>query len=181
MKERAKTTSGNKAKAKTIVLVVCLSFWIISIVFNFYITSAEEAKKKPDLGAKSFIKALREYRQRRGIWPQDLKGLNEAKIWSVTGTVIGKDGHSIEAGNYYYRYYLLDGDAVSLWAVPLGEYSYLGATHYLLIGRTKMRHWMGPPLSSKEQVKWITPHPIPEQLERLGLKEQNTEIKVSRW
>jgi len=177
MPDKTKPSSGRRFGITAVVFIVSLIFFVPSVPYRWYAESAEFERDKPQLYANSVVKALREFRERRGSWPAKLQELSEAKVWSAMDDVeVGEDGRNMVVSNYYYRYFVLSGDAVGLWAVPLGKNVEMGSTHYMLVGRLDMRHWIGPPMK-KEDAKLIVPYPTPAQFALLLLKEQRVAVE----
>lgn len=172
MPDNTKPTSGKKIGISAVYLIIALIVFIPSVPYQWFAESRAAEADKPKLYANTIVKAFREFRERRGVWPQNLQELSDAKVWSTIGDVqVGEDGRNMVVSNYYYRYFSLPGDAIGLWAVPVGKDVETGSTHYLLVGLLDMRHWIGPPLK-KEDAKLIVPFPTPAQFAMLLLKEQ---------
>lgn len=172
---------GNKGKPQgrfrypltSFVFIACLVFWLVSMPVQWHLASAREASERPDLWLNTFIRSLREYRERKAKWPDRLGDLEREGLWQLAdGEEGGRDGRNLIYANYYYRYYLLPDDVVSVWAIPLGKYASEGRTHFVLLGRSKMRHWMGPALTSGD-VKMVVSYPTDEQFGLLMMKEQD--------
>lgn len=175
MPDKTKPTSGSRFGITAVVFIASLIFFVASVPYKWSAESAEIERGKPQLYANSVIKALREFRERRGAWPDKLQDLSSAKVWNTIDDVqVGDDGRNMVVSNYYYRYFTLPGDAVGLWAVPVGKHVDLGSTHYLLVGRLDMRHWIGPPMK-KEEARLIVSYPTPAQFALLLMKEQMVE------
>lgn len=159
----------------TFTFIGCLVLFLISVPVQRRSAAAREEAKKPDLYLNSVVRALREYRKNRGRWPEKLDVLESEGVWELqAGAEVGAGGRSLQMANYYYRYFVLDGDAVSVWAVPVGDYAYLGSTNFVVVGQKQMRMWKGGPLRH-EDAKLVVPYPSDEQFALLMMKEQKLE------
>ena|SRR2546421_4312871 len=180
MPDKTKPTAGNRFGVTAVVFIAALLFFLVSFPYQWHAESAAAQRERPQLYANTVVKALREFRERRGGWPDKLRELSDARVWGTMDEVqLGEDGRNMVVSNYYYRYFPLPGDAVAVWAVPVGKYADLGSTHYLLAGRDCLRHWMGPPLK-KEDAKLIVPYPTPAQFALLMMKEQVVEKQAEK-
>lgn len=180
MPDKTKPTAGSQYARTLIVFAVCAVFCGIAIVYRWRADAAEAARLRPDLAANSVVQALREYRKNQGGWPAKFQDLQAAGLWDAfDGAEVGEDGKYMVLSNYYYRYFPLPGDVVGVWCIPVGQYANKAGTHYLLVGRADLRHWMGPSLK-REDAKLIVPYPTSEQFALLMLKEQKVEKPVER-
>lgn len=178
MADQVKPTG--RTRLTLVLFIIMLALWAVSCGHQAYAGFRQSEAERPRLAAASLIKALRQYRERRGNWPARLEELAQAGIWryqEVTG--FGVDGRSLARSNYYYLYAPVSPEVATLWAIPTGPQRAEGATHFVVVGRTTLRHWKGAPLEL-EEVRRIRSAPRGEELALLGLTEQQSPVATRR-
>jgi hypothetical protein len=159
-------------KISFILLGLVIVASIVCYVYYRWHSAQRYEALMPRLGADSLVKGLRQYQNKGGQFPDNLRALEERGVWKPDpNRDLGPTKTTLSYANYYYIYSKVTPLSCAVWAIPSGPRREEGSTHFLMVWPEVIRHWKGPALS-KTDIEKLEPVPSADVLKIMGMTEQ---------
>lgn len=162
--------TASRIKLSLIVAPILLCLVVVVYVYSLWRADRKKADDLPVEAVSQMMRDLLRFHEKRGGFPDDLKGL-EGVVWEKKARSFSVADRALNHRNYYYFYTKLAPHQFTLWAIPTGASREESPTWFLVVAPDGCRRWKGAALPL-EQANQIEPNPSLKDLGVLGLIEQ---------